>query len=81
VRKTSKIEDLMQEEKRVMIWKNVTRLDKIECLFLELSKTCHDGKNVTRFQETLIQLFVTQGKKCHDLLKTWHDFGRISEPI
>jgi len=28
------------------------------------------GKNVTRFVETLIQLFVTEKKTCHDLTKT-----------
>jgi len=42
--------------------KNVTRFDKAECIVLTLKKTCHDGKNVTRFGETLIQFLVTQVK-------------------
>jgi len=34
--------------------KNVTRFDKADCIVSTLRKTCHDGKNVTRFGETLI---------------------------
>jgi len=42
--------------------KNVTRLDRAECIVSTFKKTCHDGKNVTRFGETLIQFLVTQGE-------------------
>jgi len=38
-------------------------------------------QNVTRFSETLILKFVAQGKTCHDLPRTWHDFGQIFVPI
>jgi len=43
-------------------YQNVTRFHKVECMLSTLKKTCHDGKNVTRFGETLIQFLVTQGE-------------------
>jgi len=47
----------------------MTRFNKEKNMLSALMKTCHDGKNVALFDETLIQLFVIQLKTCHDLLK------------
>jgi len=58
--------------------KNVTWLDKAECIVSTLRKTCHDGKNVTRFGETLIQFLVTQGENVSRFTKNvtrfWANF-------
>ena len=76
---------LMQQEKQKNLRKYKERKrDTIledQNMLSTLRKSCDDGKIVTRFEETLIQLFVIQRKMCHDLLKTCHNFGRIYVPI
>ena len=69
-KKSKKTEEKGKDKIVARLVKNVTRFDKTECIVSTLRKTCHDGKNVTRFGETLIQFLVTQVKTCHDLLKT-----------
>ena len=59
-----------KEAKRVTIGRKRDTISEDQNMLSTLMKTCHDGKNVTQFSETLIQLFVIQRKTCHDLLKT-----------
>jgi len=67
-----------KEAKRVTIGRKRDTIWKDQNMLSTLWKTCHDGKNVTWFGETLIQLFVIQRKTCHDLLKNvtrfWANF-------
>ena len=64
---------LMQQEKQKNLRKYKERKrDTIledQNMLSTLRKTCHGGKNLTRFEETLIQVFVIQRKTCHNLLK------------
>jgi len=57
-KKSRKAEENTKSENVSRFGKNVTRFHKVRDMLSTLWKTCHDGKNVTRFQETLIQLFV-----------------------
>ena len=76
-----KAEEICKEAKRVTIgWKRDTIWDD-QNMLSTLKKTCHDGQFVTRFEETLISAFCYVKETCHDLLKTWHDFGRNYVPI
>jgi len=59
---SSKKNKKTEEKIMARLVKNVTRFDKAECIVSTLRKTCHDGKNVTRFGVTLIQFLVTQGE-------------------
>jgi len=61
--------------------KRVTIMQKHDTIWQDQKHALDIMENVTRFVETLIQLFVIQRKTCHDLLKTWHDFGKITVPI
>jgi hypothetical protein len=69
-RKAEKLKKYAKKQNVSRLVKNVTQFEKTKNMLSTLRKTCHDGKNVTRFEETLIQLFVIQIKMCHDLLKT-----------
>jgi len=69
-KKSKKTKEKGKDKIVARLVKNVTRFEKAECIVSTLRKTCHDGKNVTRFDETLIQFLVTQVKTCHNLLKT-----------
>jgi len=53
-KKSKKTEEKGQDKNVERLVKNVTRFHKAECIVLTLRKTCYDGKNVTRFGETLI---------------------------
>jgi len=61
-KKNKKTEEKSKDKIVARLVKNVTRFDKAECIVSTLRKTFHDGKNVTRFGDTLIQFLVTQGK-------------------
>jgi len=61
-KKSKKTEENAKYQNVSRFFKNVTRFHKAECMLSTLKKTCHDGKNVTRFGETLIQFLVTQGE-------------------
>jgi len=61
-KKSKKTKEKGKDKIVARLVKNVTRFDKAECIVSTLRKMCHDGKSVTRFGETLIQLLVTQGK-------------------
>jgi len=61
-KKSTITEEKGKDKIEACLVKNVTRFNKAECIVSTLRKTCHDGKNVTRFGETLIQFLVTQGK-------------------
>jgi len=61
-KKSKKTEENAKFQNMSQLVKNVTRFHKAECMLSTLKITCHDGKNVTRFGETLIQFFVTQGE-------------------
>jgi len=54
IKKSKKTEDKGKIKIVACLVKNVTRFDKAYCIVSTLRKTCHDGKNVTRFGETLI---------------------------
>jgi len=53
-KKNKKTEEKGKDKIVACLVKNVTRFDKADCIVSTLRKTCHDGKNVTRFGETLI---------------------------
>jgi len=61
-KKNKKTEEKGKHKIVARLVKNVTRFDKAEYIVSTLRKTCHDGKNVTRFGESLIQFLVTQGE-------------------
>ena len=54
IKKSKKTEEKGQDKNVARLVKNVTRFHKTECIVLTLRKTCHVGKNVTQFSETLI---------------------------
>jgi len=61
-KKNKKIEEKGKDKIVARLIKNARRFDKAECIVSTFRKTCHDGNNVTRFGETLIQFLVTQGE-------------------
>jgi len=61
-KKSKKTEEKGKDKIVARLVKNVTRFDKAECIVSTLRKTRHDGRNVTRFGETLYQFLVTQGE-------------------
>jgi len=54
-KKSKKTKEKGKDKIVARLVKNVTRFDKADCIVSTLRKTCHDGKNVTQFGETLIQ--------------------------
>jgi len=61
-KKSKKTEENAKYQNVSRFVKNVTQFHKAECMLSTLKKMCHNGKNVTRFGETLIQFLVTQGE-------------------
>jgi len=47
--KQEKLNTWSKKQNMSQFGKHVTRFYKVECMLSILSKTCHDGKNVTRF--------------------------------